>query len=400
MRRAGTPGFVGERLRQAREARMLMGVTLAELVGVTPSSISQYEKGKQTPSPDILVRIANVLNVRPALFTLPMPDAEAGSAIFWRSAASATVAQRRRAESRYDWLREVVSHLRLYLQFPRVNFPPAVVSPDPRLLQWDEIERLASSARQYWGLGDSPISDVTLMLENNGAIVASGELVAPSLDAFSQWLWESDTPYVYLGSDKQSAARWRFNVAHELGHLLLHRYVRRTGSERIEMHNLMEQQAHRFAGAFLLPAERFSEDLYAPTLDAMLALKAQVNVSVGVMIKRVADLSLASDEHVQRLWINYSRRKWRRREPLDGDVPVEEPRLLRRAVEMLVNANVQTKAQLRDRFGFGTIDFEDLVGLPRGYLESERLQLRLASDSTDDRSPASDRKVVPFRRQG
>lgn len=365
---AGTPGFVGERLRQAREARMLTGISLAELVGVTSASITQYEKGKQSPGPDTLQRLAAVLNVEPALFTRPMPPEEAASAIFWRSAASATAAARRRARSRYEWLREIVEYLRTFMELPRVNFPAGVVSPDPSRLSFDEIERLAATARAFWGLGEGAISDVTLLLENNGGIVASGELAAHTLDAFSQWRWESGVPYLFFGTEKDSAARHRFNVAHELGHLLLHRYVPQVSIGRMEQHNLVEQQANRFAGAFLLPAERFQNSLYAPTLDAMLALKPQWNVSVALMIHRVSDLGMASEDHIKRLWINYNRRRWRTREPLDGQVPVERPRLLRRAVEMLLSSGIQNKGQIRSRFGLAAADIEDLVGLPRGYL--------------------------------
>ncbi|HEV2147431.1 MAG TPA: XRE family transcriptional regulator [Longimicrobiaceae bacterium] len=408
---SGTPGFIGRRLKQVREARLLTGIALAELVGVTPASITQYEKGKQKPTPDTLQRLASVLNVEPAFFTRPMPDDEPASAVFWRSAASATAAARRRAQSRYDWLREIVDVLRTFMELPRVHFPPAVVSSDPSRLDTAEIERLAVEARRFWGLGYGAISDVTLLLENNGAVVARGELAAHTLDAFSQWRWRSNVPYLFFGTEKDSAARHRFNVAHELGHLLLHRYVPQVKIGRMEQHALVEQQANRFAGAFLLPAERFQDMLYAPTLDAMLALKAQVNVSVGLMIHRVSDLGMASDEHTKRLWMNYTRRRWRSHEPLDGEIPVERPRLLRRAVEMLVQSGVQSKAQFRGRFGLPASDLEDLVGLPRGYLSDTPPEPRLLHFPTS-RPPQQGEikgerpgngRVIPFpsnRKQG
>ena len=46
----GTPNFVGERLKEAREARGLTGVALADLVGVKRASISQYELGDASPA--------------------------------------------------------------------------------------------------------------------------------------------------------------------------------------------------------------------------------------------------------------------------------------------------------------------------------------------------------------
>jgi Zn-dependent peptidase ImmA (M78 family)/transcriptional regulator with XRE-family HTH domain len=406
---SAAPKFVGQRLRQVREARQLTGVALAELVGVTSASITQYEGGKQRPAPETLQRLATVLNVEPDFFARPMPAEEPASAIFWRSAASATAMARKRAHSRYDWLREIVDYLRTFMELPRVRFPAAVASPDPSALSLEEVERLAGEARRFWGLGDGTISDVTLLLENNGAVLTSGELAASTLDAFSQWRWTSNVPFMFFGTEKDSAARHRFNVAHELGHLLLHRYVPQVKIGRIEQHNLVEAQANRFAGAFLLPAERFQDTLYAPTLDAMLALKPQWNVSVALMIRRVADLGMASDEHVKRLWMNYTRRRWKGREPLDGEVAVERPRLLRRGVEMLITNGVQSKAQIRGRFGLPATDLEDLVGLPRGYLSdapAEPRVLHFPSMPTPRRPDSPGRNnsaVIPFptdRREG
>ena len=67
----GSPGFVGNRLREAREARQMTAATLAELIGVTPAGISVYERGHNTPSPDVLNRIAKALRFKTAFFFRP-----------------------------------------------------------------------------------------------------------------------------------------------------------------------------------------------------------------------------------------------------------------------------------------------------------------------------------------
>ena len=73
-------------------------------------------------------------------------------------------------------------------------------------------------------------------------------------------------PLILLSADKDSGYRSRFDLAHEIGHLVLHRHIQRTTDSA--RHKLMEQQAHHFAGEFLLPAETFaSEVLVPPTLD-------------------------------------------------------------------------------------------------------------------------------------
>ncbi|HEX6868532.1 MAG TPA: XRE family transcriptional regulator [Candidatus Limnocylindrales bacterium] len=63
--RAGRPDYpeMGERLREARQARGLSLRTLAERLGVSPSLISQIETGRANPSVSTLYAIAAELDV-------------------------------------------------------------------------------------------------------------------------------------------------------------------------------------------------------------------------------------------------------------------------------------------------------------------------------------------------
>src|SRR5205085_3002223 len=123
------------------------------------------------------------------------------------------------------------------------------------------------------------------------------------------------------GRDKASASRQRFDAAHELAHLVLHRGVDPKRLNSAADYKIMEDQAHYFASALLMPAESFASDLYAPTLDGMLSLKQTWKVSVAAMIKRCEALGIIDDEGARRLWINYNRRGWRRTgEPFDAKI--------------------------------------------------------------------------------
>src|SRR6266404_1032573 len=115
----GTPGFVSERLTQAREARMQTAVSLAEMIGVKSTSISNYERGWQSPSPEVMERLAKVLNEPSAFFLRPVPPGTED--IWWRAMSSATKAARARAQARHAWLREIVAYLVEYVDFPDVN---------------------------------------------------------------------------------------------------------------------------------------------------------------------------------------------------------------------------------------------------------------------------------------
>lgn len=347
--RPGTPGFSGARLRQAREMRGLTAAALAELSDVTGASISQYEKGRTSPGPEMLQRLAQLLNVPAPFLTTPMPPERPGSAIFPRCMASATATARRRAERRLELLQEVVSYLEKFVDLPAVNLPKCRFGNAPVYLRGEEIEALAVEARNFWGVGMGPISDVTLLLENNGVIVTRGLLHAETLDALSQW--SGGRPYLFLAADKHSAARNRFNVGHELGHLVMHRFLPPGTLGRTDAYHLVESQAHRFAGAFLLPADTFAEEIHVPSLDVLIALKARWNVSAATMLQRMLDLEFITAEQFKRLRIAYSKRKWNKGEPLDAETPVEEPRLLSRSLDLLLVHKLQTREQMRQHIG-------------------------------------------------
>jgi len=373
----GTPGFVGERLRQAREARGLTAISLAHILGISRAAISQYENGSASPQPSVMDRIAERLNLPVSYFLIPRESASS-RAVFFRSLAAATKAERGRGNSRIEWLSEiVVPYFRTFVSFPRVNVPSISSSPNPSDLDGSDIEDIALEVREWWGLGDGPISNVVLLLENNGILVVRIDLQAATLDAFSTWYSVDNTPYVILGQNKGSAVRSRFDAAHELGHLVMHRNVDKSRLKSSSDFKLIEAQANRFASAFLVPQTRFGADYSVPTLNAFLPIKTKWLVSVGVLIKRSEDLGFISRDHAQRLWVNYNRHGWRRSEPQDDRIPVEQPVLLRRACELVINEGVRTPERILADIPLAQHDVEEFVGVSHDHLRPRRPPLDL-----------------------
>lgn len=405
----GTPGFVGARLKEAREARGLSATALAEILGVSRQAVSQYENEQQSPRPEIMARIEQVLNLPPSFFSRPVPQKKPETRrIFYRSMNSATKLARVRVERRYEWLTEIAEYLQDYVSFPPVRFPRFDVPRDPRELAWEDVEDLAAKTREFWGLGEGPISNVVWLLENKGAVVARGMVEADELDAFSEWHeWQvkTGTPYVFLGADKESGPRSRYDAAHELGHLVLHRSIDPKHIENRTTFKVIENQAHRFAGAFLLPALAFSNDFSVANLDAFRALKSKWKVSVAMMVHRSQDLGLVDKEQARRLWINRTRRGWRLKEPLDDRLPIERPRMLRRAFSLLVDEGIQSRAEIRAALPYALGDIAELAGLPPYFLEEEPVPISLKAYSK--KRPGSTRgmshgvgEVVEFRTAG
>lgn len=389
--RLGTPGFVGGRLREAREVRGLTAIVLAEMTGVTRQAISQYETGRSSPSPDVLGSLARVLNMPEPFFTKPERQLDRGT-VFFRSMSSATKSARARAEGRFSWLRDIVDYLSEFVAFPKSNFPDLSLPDDPLLLSDDEIETAAEQVRRYWGMTDGPIGNMVHLLENHGAVLARDLLGADTLDGLSEFVAVERRPYIVIGTDKGTPVRWRFDAAHELGHLVLHPRLDRGRLMKSEDFKQVEQQAHRFAAAFLLPLDAFGDDFFAANLDALRSIKPKWKVSIAMMIMRAKQGGFISEETERRLWINYSRRRYRRNEPYDDSMAAEEPKLLRRSVELLLDVGRQTPDDILINLSLPADDVETLSGLPKGYLSGNFAPVALLRQKE---SPRTDETTTP-----
>jgi Zn-dependent peptidase ImmA (M78 family)/DNA-binding XRE family transcriptional regulator len=367
--RPGTPGFRAARLRAAREARGISAISLADLVGVSRAAISQYEHGKQTPSPQVLRQIADRLNLPVHHFLAPLP-LDAKETVFYRSFTSATKSARLRAQRRYEWFRDLVVLLRRFVKFPVYSMSLPEVQSDWRALAPHDIEAASIEMRRQLGVPSSPLPNVVLLLERAGVITARHEFDSEQLDAFSTWPPNETNPFVILGADKSSAVRSRFDAAHELGHIALHRNVAQGELRDREKLRAIELQANQFACALLLPKREFLHELGSITLDRLLVLKTKWGVSVGAMINRCTQLRVISDATARKLWIAYSRRGWKRREPYDELLRPEQPHYVRRSLEIVLERRLISREQLLHYVALFPRDVEELVGVKSGYLSS------------------------------
>jgi Zn-dependent peptidase ImmA (M78 family)/DNA-binding XRE family transcriptional regulator len=350
----------------------MTATSVADILSVSPATISSYEHGRQKPPIEVVERLASILNVTGDYFSTDIP-AFSHDRIFWRSMNYATKGARSRGKRRYEWLQEIVMYLSENFDFPELNLPACDVPVDFRKIDCEQIEEAASACRDHWGLASGPVPNLVRLAESKGILVSKGKLDAEGLDAFSQWSIIG-RPIAFLGSDKASAVRSRFDLAHEIGHLMLHRNVSDAVIASPKDHKLIEIQAHRFASAFLLPAKDFTRDLYAPTLDAFRLLKSRWKVSIGAMIKRCSDLGLIDEAQERRLWINMNRRGWKTHEPLDDTIEPEQPSLLSQCLRMMIDEGFKTREQILADLRISAHDVEELCGLELGHLSPTSLR--------------------------
>lgn len=352
-----SPSFIPQRLTEARIAASKTMRSLASECELSATSISAYESGTRTPTSDTLTRLADALGVPFQYFIGERPfRVQAKGAVFFRSQVSART--RREHEKRRqlaNWTFEVSAWIDQFVALPEPNLPDFPTTED--ILEEADIEEAAVRLRSFWGLTQGPIRDLITLLENQGIFVVRQPSGSKKLDAFSRII--NGRPIVFLGSEKSSLVRSRFDAAHELGHLILHQHL--TQSELAEKETLkrVEREANMFAGSFLMPEESFAQDLQGLTLSCFITLKRRWLTSIQSMIHRCQQLGVLDYDHYKSLQIQISSRGWRTREPLDVELPIELPKIPRRAWE-LISANEK----------LGTRSIIDELRLPTSFVSS------------------------------
>lgn len=394
---ARVEGFVPGRLRMAREARLLRQTELAERINWSESAISKWENvnSTQSPEPAAIPALAKALEVEATWFFRPLQ--RDGRAAFFRSLKRSLGQLRDKAEARLGFVEALEETLSDYVHMPDVDIPDLMDGRDFRTLRLADIQHIADELRDYWDLGDGPIDDLLLLIENAGIIVAEDNIGSADLDGVSCWSEVSQRPYMLLARDKNVGVRRRFDAAHELGHIILHRQV--SSIELVENFALIEEQAMAFAGAFLLPEQSFSDDLFSNSLEAMLRIKEKWKVSIAAMIMRLRAIERVTPDYERRLWQYYSYRRWRGGEPLDDVLPIESPVNLKSSIELIVSEGGVRRSELLREIGLSGSDVETLASLEADFFAPSeanvvRLEPRLKSRS-DIAGPGG--RVLPLR---
>lgn len=396
--RVGTPGFIPERLTEARAARRISSMAaLARLMGVSPSTVTRWEDGSIAPDADALTQLSTTLQVRREFFLRPVH--RSGRPMFYRSLSSTLVRDLDYQHSQMSWLHEISSVLQHYVNFPLVDVPDVLAGASYKQLRDEDIERIAVDLRRHWKIGEGPCADVVGLLERIGFVVGSIEMGTAKLDGLCSWAVD-DRPHVLLATDKMSFPRRQMDAAHEMAHAILHRNV--TEPELKQDLKEIEAQAFRLASAFLLPSTTYPLEVPRPSLAAFQTLKERWRVSIKAQIKRLVDLEMIPEYHATQLYKLYSAKGWTKEEPLDREWPISEPRLLRDSLNIIVSSGVRTKADLLAvEFTMKPGDVENLASLPPGWfseLTGEVVQLRQDADRAATRREAP-AVVVQFTRK-
>ena len=301
-----------------------------------------YEAAEFLPSDDIMESAASILKFPVDFFygeDLDEPDPEIVS---FRALTKMTAGQREMAVTQGAIAMYFAKWLERRFELPSNELPDLSRESNP--------EMAAESLRQAWGLGQLPIRNILHLLEAKGARVFSLAIDAREVDAFS--VWQGDVPFVFLNGNK-SSEHSRFDAAHELGHLVLHKHGGPRGRKA-------EMEANSFASAFLMP--RGSVLAYPPrfpTMDELRRLKRVWTTSVSALAYRLHELQLLSDWHYRRLCIEMSKRGFRHREP--DEAPRETSLVLPQLLNSLYQDDGISRSAIAVDLGISLHELESLL---------------------------------------
>ena len=308
----------GSRVRQARELSRITQTQIADAAGVNQSTIARIESDRMPfPPPDLLTSIAEQTGVTVEFFTRkPLEPLSEGSLVY-RAQAKPAVGVQRQALQYAALLVEQTQAMSQRLSLPELRLP---AGEDPSYLA--QATRHTLKIRP-----NTPVPHLINRLERYGVLVFALPLKLEKIDAFSTWT-EIEGSRPFLGLSKGCPGdRTRYSVAHELGHLVLHKGLDgRTQN--------LEDEANQFAAEFLLPEQAMRHTLSSNlTISQAIQLKKRWKVSIQAIVRRARGLAIISDRRYRDLFTQISTRGWRKAEPVE--IKLERPRSFRKMAEML-----------------------------------------------------------------
>lgn len=324
-----------------RIARQAMGLTQGEAaakMNIPQVMLSRYENAIANPPTDIVLKAAQVYDVPASFFE--QTDLVLGAPLsvhpMWRKKQSVTARE----------MDKIIAEINIRIMQIRrmlggVEYVPEMTIPKFDIEEYeDDAEHIATLLRVHWMIPKGPILDLTGIVERAGAIIIYSSMGGSSVSGVTVSV-PGLLPVILLNNE-QPSDRARFTLAHELAHLVMHRFPNPS----------MEKQANAFASAFLMPAEDIQNAFMGQRIDLsrLAALKPEWKVSMQALLYRAQSLGLVTEKQAGYLWRQISFHRMKLREPMELDFPPEVPGVLSR----MLSLHLET-------FGYSIPDFAKML---------------------------------------
>jgi len=339
---------IGERLKMARKMAGMSQQELGERAGVSRMSISKYERDINVPKSQVLIKLAKALGVKIEYLLRPV-EVRLSEPMFRKRTALPKKKEYQILEKTRDWVERYLEVEALFNDTPQYSIP----NIENSIMELDDVEEAVLQLRKEWDLGLDPIDNLLEVLEDKGIKVWTIDQEHDHFDALE--ICANDETPILVVRGGISGDRQRFDLAHELGHMLL------DVDEALDE----EKAAHRFAGAFLAPKPKVFEELGRNrqhlSVKELLILKQKYGLSMQAWIYRAKDLGIISQSKMRQMFIEIRKRNWHKEEPGEQIEP-ERPQRLKQLVLRALAENVITRPRA-----------EELLRQPLQGLEREEI---------------------------
>ncbi len=343
--------FCKNRLRLAKDLRGLNNPAFAELLGCSVSKVKLLLDIEVPISQEDQNLIASKLKLPLSFFSKEEFSAIPSDEIFYRSVARLKAQYKKTNEAYTALAKQINSYFEKNLKLPTFEIPD-LGDTDPN--NPDISEHTSLLLRAKWGLGILPINNIVSLMELKGIRVFRLPLEVKQIDALSFFDQDTATPYIFLNTHK-SPERMRFDAAHELGHMILHRhdYLNKDNRDK-------ESEADRFSSEFLMPKESFIA--YKPSylsLENMIEYKKKWRTSLASLNYKFHKLNYITEWVYRSNCIKINSLGYHINEP--HETHRDESLMFTRILSVLAAQPNFSKTRMLDEIGISEDDFNELT---------------------------------------
>lgn len=373
---------IGANIKSARIYRGYTITELAKLTNISKQTLSAYENNKRALTLENKMKLIQILDFPVEFFdkgTIAEIDRQT---VFFRALKSTIEKDRQSLRESLSYIKYVYEVLEDYVNFPVFNIPNDLLdkydfedNDNPKI-----IDEITMRLRQFWDISDRPIDNIQDLLERNGIFIIKNYSHNEKIDAFSTSFEVNNGSIIHFIDvlETKSQSRINFDIAHELGHIILHRGL--TQEQYSAYFNKIEKDANRFASSFLMPENNFKDKLYKNLIAFkprfFIPIANYFNVSIQATVSRAKDLNLIRQDTYSSLFKTMSANGWRKHEPIDR-VGVIHETLIQAAIKLLFEHKVLTPSIFIEKLNMKGIylnhkELEKILDLPEDMLKVKK----------------------------
>lgn len=358
---------VGDLVRLARNFRGFTQKETSEKLSIAQAVFSRIENGLVEPDDAFIKRVAKV-------FDVPIEFFQVNDTVYGPPVSVHAMLRGKSSEVTKRDVDRITAELNIRLMHiqrfqENVDYDPPNEIPIMDVEQYGSINKIADIVRAHWKITDGPIRNLTRIMEKAGIIIGLSDFHGASVSGVT--FSAPGRPPIVLVNRHHPADRLRFTLAHELGHLILHRFPTPD----------MENEANQFASSFLLPPAELKQVFRGRkiTLALLASLKKEWRVSMQSLLMSASATNSITKNQARYLWQQISAKGWRTREPASLDFEFDAPTVLPSMIQAHLDDLGFDLTELLKLSRINEGDFKQFYGDFSDNIEKARPRLRIVS---------------------